>query len=184
MKNAILIVGLACLTGCGVREPQTVTAASLNLPASGAVASFPVEVDASRMNVQVRTGVPVCGPYTYPLDGADAFEGAARDAVAVADPRPAPARVRVIGEGIVPRFAFAPSGFAQPATQPTVLVTARIVVEPRTGPPRESAVQWTGQASGNISDFCGGVGYILADAYRDALRGLAGQITERVRSAR
>jgi len=183
MRNAAIFAAAVLLAGCGIKEPQTVTAESLSL-APGRSAAFPIEVDASRMNVPVRTGTAQCGGFTFPLDGAPAFEGAMRDAVAAAEPRPTPARVRVIGDGIVPRFAFAPAGFAQPASQPTVLVTARVIVEPRNGPSRESAVQWTGQASGNIGDFCGGLGYIVADAYRDALRGLAGQVTERVRSAR
>jgi hypothetical protein len=174
---AIVLVGLA---GCGQQATQTITPASVGASAAEPRPAFPLAIDSAAFNTTVRTGTSQCGAQTFPLEGADAFEAAMRRAVATAQPRARPRAVRIAAGTVGTQFAFEPGDIARPAMR----LTARITIEPASGPARTETLEWTGRAYGVAGVMCGGVGAIIADAYRDAVEGLAERVRERVSAAR
>lgn len=157
------------VTGCGVHEPQVVVSQQAT------VRDPRVTVDGSAMVSTAQPSAGPCAAYSVPIDGARAFEAEIGAAASSAlDGRPTP--VSITGRRITTRFTFEPRTLGSLNASPAVTLDADLSIAG--GPP--SPVQWTGTATRAISNLCDGLGPAIADAYRDALQGLAARVRERL----
>lgn len=168
---------LFALAACGQRDPQVVAPSSLGLAAAPAAASAAIHVDGSAMttSLQPRFG---CAAYTFPLDGRAAFEAAMRSAAAT-NLRPPITRVDIRGERLRAESDLA-GGLLQGAAV-SVVAEASVAVDGGAARQVQATGRATSQASGLVG--CDSIGPTLADAYRDALRALAGEVAGRMRAS-
>lgn len=164
--GAVLAIALA---GCGIHEPQTVVSER------GVAADPRVTVDGSTMVTLARPSPGPCAAYSVPIDGARAFEAEISNAVSAALGART-TRISVTGKRVTARFSFEPRTTGSLNASPAITLDAEVSID---GDP-PSPVQWTGSATGPVTNVCGGLGPVVADAYRNALHGLATQLRERI----
>jgi hypothetical protein len=183
VKYAMLVLA-GLVAGCGDTPPEVI--APVAVPDMGRPAPFPVEIESSRMVVTARpTDGSRCMAFTFPIDGAAAFDAAVRAAASDAA-RPEIRRLSVTGDRLAFSYATEPSTTDAMILTPTAAITARFRLETRAGP-TAATIQATGNGRQPLSRegmTCDAMGTALAEAYRDALRDMAAQLSNRIRDAR